>query len=155
MNGPEKKVVYLAFSLLVVGIVVRILPWGLPAIDQFEIGGDLVVSTPVLDDSSRDEITNKLAFSPRDSLSENISPEKERKPKKERKKKPKVQLPLRINVATAEELCALNGVGPKLAEKMVAFRTAKGPFKSPADLRKVPGIGAKKLEGILPGVIFD
>lgn len=153
MNGPEKKVVYLAFCLFVVGVVVRVLPWGLPSIDSFQI----------------EDVANKLIVPVGDSVppawNENpsegfVSFEKSHKDsskveKKERKKKKKVQLPLHINTASVDDLCALNGVGPKLAEKIVAQREAKGPFKNPTDLKKVPGIGNKKLEAILPGVIFD
>ena len=55
----------------------------------------------------------------------------------------------------AEELCALKGIGPRLAERILAYRRAQGPFKNAADLRKVSGIGEKKAAGILPFVIFD
>lgn len=78
-----------------------------------------------------------------------------KKRKISQKTKTTVKLPLHINGASAQDLCALNGVGPKLAEKIIAFREAFGPFKSAKDLQKVPGIGKKKLESILPGVIFD
>ncbi|HSJ71853.1 MAG TPA: ComEA family DNA-binding protein [Acidimicrobiia bacterium] len=50
-----------------------------------------------------------------------------------------------INTATASELEALPGVGPVLAERIVAFRTERGPFSSVEDLLDVPGIGEAKL----------
>ena len=84
--------------------------------------------------------------------SENLQKRKDKKP---RKKKAVVRFPLHINTATADELCALKGVGPKLAEKIIAFREQHGPFAGPASLQKVPGIGKKKLEGMLQWVIFD
>ena len=62
---------------------------------------------------------------------------------------------MHINSASLDELCALNGVGPKLAEKILEVRNALGAFKTGEDLQKVPGIGKKKLEKLLPGVIFD
>jgi competence protein ComEA len=74
---------------------------------------------------------------------------------KTHKSAPKVTLPIHINTATVEEICALKGVGPKLAEKIIAVREAQGPFKSGADLQKVPGIGKKKLENMISGVNFD
>ena len=43
MNGPEKNVVRLALCLLVLGIVMRYLPWGLPSIETFEVGDALIV----------------------------------------------------------------------------------------------------------------
>ena len=48
-----------------------------------------------------------------------------------------------INKATAAELTALPGVGPKMAERIVAYRTQNGPFKRVEDLMRVKGIGEK------------
>jgi competence protein ComEA len=52
-----------------------------------------------------------------------------------------------INRATAEELDALPGVGPALAEAIVAYREENGPFTSMEDLDAVEGIG--------PGLLAD
>jgi len=49
---------------------------------------------------------------------------------------------LNLNTATAEELDALPGVGPALAERIVEFREQQGPFGSVEELKKVQG--AKK-----------
>jgi len=53
-----------------------------------------------------------------------------------------------INVATAKELQGLPGIGEVTAERIVAFRTEKGKFRSPDDLLKVKGVGKKSLEKI-------
>ena len=50
-----------------------------------------------------------------------------------------------INTATAQELEALKGIGPKTAAKIVQYREENGPFKSVDDLVKVNGIGPKSL----------
>ncbi len=50
-----------------------------------------------------------------------------------------------VNAATAEELQALNGVGPALARAIVSEREANGPFDYPEDLTMVKGVGAKTL----------
>ncbi|WP_080797317.1 ComEA family DNA-binding protein [Arabiibacter massiliensis] len=50
-----------------------------------------------------------------------------------------------INQASAVELDALPGVGPATAEKIVADREANGPFAAIEDLKRVSGIGDKKL----------
>ncbi len=52
--------------------------------------------------------------------------------------------PLDINQAGATDLQALPGVGPALAGRIVAYREMHGRFRSPADLLRVPGIGAKR-----------
>ena len=53
-----------------------------------------------------------------------------------------------LNTATAEQLDALPGIGPVLAERIVAWRTSHGAFASVDQLREVSGIGARKLESI-------
>lgn len=51
-----------------------------------------------------------------------------------------------INTATLEELMSLDGVGEKVAQKVLAFRKANGPFQKPEDLMMVKGIGQKMFE---------
>ena len=52
-----------------------------------------------------------------------------------------------INTADAKTLATqLQGIGPKSAEAIVAYRTKHGPFKRAEDLDKVKGIGKKTVE---------
>lgn len=51
-----------------------------------------------------------------------------------------------INHATAAELEALPGIGPKLADQIVKDRAVTGPFRTPEDLQRVKGIGPAKFE---------
>lgn len=46
-----------------------------------------------------------------------------------------------LNAATAEDLDALPGIGPVLAQRIVDHRTRHGPFRSVDQLDDVPGIG--------------
>lgn len=55
---------------------------------------------------------------------------------------------LPLNQATAAELEALPGVGPVLAERIVAYRQDSGRFETVEDLLDVPGIGESKLAAI-------
>jgi len=53
---------------------------------------------------------------------------------------------ININTATAEELMQLNGIGPKYAARIIAYREKYGPFKTPEGLMQVSGIGQKTFE---------
>ena len=55
---------------------------------------------------------------------------------------------ININTASAEDLQLLPGIGPLLAERIIAYREENGPFEIPGELMNVPGIGEKKLEEI-------
>ena len=50
-----------------------------------------------------------------------------------------------VNTASAEEMCALPGVGPALAQRIVEHRQNHGSFSSADSLLAVPGIGRAKL----------
>lgn len=52
--------------------------------------------------------------------------------------------PVDLNAATVEQLDALPGVGPVLAQRIVSWRDAHGGFRSVDELQQVPGIGARK-----------
>jgi competence protein ComEA len=55
---------------------------------------------------------------------------------------------LNLNTADAETLQVLPGIGPALAERIVAYRWEHGPFQTVEDLLRVPGIGPKRWERI-------
>lgn len=61
------------------------------------------------------------------------------------KAKPKEPSVVLVNRATSKEFEALDGIGPVLASRIVAFRKANGPFATVDDLLKVPGIGSSTL----------
>jgi len=50
-----------------------------------------------------------------------------------------------INTADARTLQTLPGVGKVTAERIIAYRTEKGPFKTVRDLLNVKGVGEKTL----------
>ncbi|MDO5752431.1 ComEA family DNA-binding protein, partial [Arthrobacter sp.] len=56
--------------------------------------------------------------------------------------------PLNLNTASQSELETLPGVGPVLAERIVAWRHEHGPYPSVDALDAVNGIGTKMLAGL-------
>jgi competence protein ComEA len=60
-----------------------------------------------------------------------------------------------INTATADQLKLLPRVGASLAQRIMEFRAANGPFKAPEELARVKGIGEKKFALLQPHVCIS
>ena len=50
-----------------------------------------------------------------------------------------------LNIADADELALLLGIGEKLAQRIMAYRESQGPFETADDLANVSGIGLSKV----------
>jgi competence protein ComEA len=59
-------------------------------------------------------------------------------------KRAKTTGPIALNRASAKDLESLDGIGPVLAARIVAYRNQNGPFLTVDDLMKVSGIGTVK-----------
>jgi competence protein ComEA len=61
-------------------------------------------------------------------------------------------LGLRVDLAHAspEDLQALPGIGPVIADRIARWRASRGPIRSVEALKEIPGIGPRKLEAIRP-----
>jgi competence protein ComEA len=57
---------------------------------------------------------------------------------------------LDLNRATEQDFDALPGIGPRLAERIMAYRQSVGGFHSLDGLQAVKGIGKKKFDRIRP-----
>ncbi len=62
--------------------------------------------------------------------------------------------PINVNTASAQELEALNGIGPVKAQAIVEYRKQHGAFKNTDDLINVPGIGDKTAETLKDQIKF-
>lgn len=58
--------------------------------------------------------------------------------------------PVSLASATAADLEALDGVGPALAARIIAWRDSHGGFPSVDALDEVPGIGPARMEALRP-----
>ncbi len=56
------------------------------------------------------------------------------------------QVGVDVNTASPALLTHVSGIGPKLAENIVAYRNAKGPFSNRKHLMEVPKLGPKAFE---------
>ena len=60
-----------------------------------------------------------------------------------------------INIATAEELDALPGIGPVIASRIIEYREANGPFTDLYSLSQVKGIGAQTIINLLEYIVLE
>jgi competence protein ComEA len=55
-----------------------------------------------------------------------------------------------INTATADQLTALPGIGPKMATRIIEYRQRNGGFKRVEDVMQVQGVGEKNFLKLKP-----
>ncbi|MEO8194729.1 MAG: helix-hairpin-helix domain-containing protein [Gemmatimonadales bacterium] len=80
-----------------------------------------------------------------------------KKGKGRRAKRPEVIVPavIDMDVASADEIETLRGIGPTLARRIVADRDSLGPFGSLDQLKRVKGVGPKVAARIDSSVTFS
>jgi competence protein ComEA len=59
---------------------------------------------------------------------------------------------LSLATATVEQLDALDGIGPTLAQRIIEYRESHGGFRSVEELREVDGIGEKRFAALKEAV---
>jgi len=69
--------------------------------------------------------------------------------------RPVPEHPVNLNTATVTELMQLPRVGPRTAERIVAFRREHGPFQRPEELMNVKGIGEKTFRRLQRHITVD
>lgn len=62
---------------------------------------------------------------------------------------------INLNTASKEELMLLDGIGEKMAERILAYREENGPFVRIEDIQNVKGIGEKTYAKIAGELTVD
>lgn len=58
--------------------------------------------------------------------------------------------PVNVNSASLDVLQTLPGIGPALADRIVAYRSNQRPFQNVRELQRVRGIGEKTMQRLRP-----
>lgn len=75
-------------------------------------------------------------------------------PRRGRRHKAPPAAPVDLNAADATQLEELPGIGPSLAERIVAYRQLNGPFHTFDDLLDVAGMTDRRLDAISPFLVL-
>ena len=68
---------------------------------------------------------------------------------------PTPALNVNINTASADELNQLPGIGPALAQRIIDYRQANGPYQKIEDIIKVKGIGPAEFSAIKNRIVVQ
>jgi len=80
---------------------------------------------------------------------------RKKKPKKPKTPVPEVPAIIDLDIATADQIETLRGIGPSLARRIVADRDSLGPFGSLEQLQRVKGVGPRLAARIDSTVTFS
>lgn len=98
--------------------------------------------------------TNALKADSSGSKQDDKAQSKSKKGKSKQAGKLKPSEKININKAGVDEIQRLPGIGPVLAERIIAYRDSAGVFGEPDDILNVKGIGEKKLAKMEPYLEF-
>lgn len=62
---------------------------------------------------------------------------------------------INVNAATSEDLESISGIGEVIASRIIDYRNQFGSFDNLEDLKKIKGIGNKKIETIKKYITFQ
>jgi comEA protein len=157
LNSQQRSVLLVIIIILSGGLVFRMAERQKQAM-AFDIKGLLDgYKHSTVADTNRTETnttTNALKADSSDmrQVEKNQSKSKKSKSKQVSKLKPSERI--NINKAGVEDIQRLPGIGPVLAERIIAYRDSAGFFTESEDLLNVKGIGEKKLAKMEPHLEF-
>lgn len=84
-----------------------------------------------------------------DTVPEDSTTEERSEPPVEKNEKHQDEL-VNVNTAGRERLKTLPGIGPAYSKRIMSYRETHGGFKTVEELKKIKGIGEKRLEKLKP-----
>lgn len=85
---------------------------------------------------------------------DSVAAERAEAPARSRSAKPG-PVRMNLNTASAQQLQRLPRIGPKMAERIIAYREEHGPFARASHVVRIRGIGPKTFEQLEPYLFVD
>lgn len=142
LTNAERRAIIFLTGTFMLGLLIRLLQ-------------GTFASPPIFDYSASDSAFAALsvgpapADTPADRANDPLSEDLTNGPRK------KVDPRVNINSATKDALMTLPGIGSAMADRIILERTDGGPFRAAADLKRVRGLGPKRIEQLRPLVTVD
>ena len=154
LSGPEGTAALVLLGALGAGLAAqRVQSTADPVPADFYAAADAAFATAAPpDEPGAAALTLEPAVSPSDSSSAAVADAEVAAAAAPRRASKPPPVPTNLNTASAADLQRLPGIGPALAGRIVAYREAHGPFRSPAEIVEVKGIGEKTFEKLSPWI---
>ncbi len=147
VTPAERRLAVLLFALAVLGQFAR---WGgraSPEVARWLEGGPSPAASPETISVSKD-VLPAMPSAPRPDTAVAMKPPPSSEPNSG------AAGDVDPNTADRTALMRLPGVGPVLADRILADRARSGPYGRPEDLLRVPGIGPAKLAKLRAHLVF-
>ena len=112
-------------------------------------------ATAIVRVTERQDVTDAQIAAGRDEMREEMTAQRRDRFFSAYMQKAKSGLKININTATRAELELLPGIGPSLAERIIAERDRSGPFTRIEDLGRVRGIGSKTIDRLRDHTVIE
>lgn len=137
LTSTERKVILFLSGTVLVGAGIRLYQETFPSVPHFDYGASDSTFAALSEKETEEATADRSIIA--ESNAEESTAEDDTATSR-----------VNINIASKQELMTLPGIGQVMSERIIAYRTDVGQFRSIGELRKVKGISKRKLEQLTP-----
>ena len=142
LTGTERKVILFLSGTVLLGAGIRLYQETFPSVPKFDYT-ESDSTFAALSEKKIEEATTDRSILADSNAEESIAEDDT------------ATSNVNINAASKQELMTLPGIGEVLSDRIIAYRTDVGLFRSIDELRKVKGLSKRKLEQLAPFITIE